>query len=109
MSGSKSAMVQTSRSLDASPAPPVIGVQMQQNNVCVSLESILAHRPATAAKDGGPKTGYHVPGIGMTVSDDQVQAVLVYFRKCAIDNGGYVYDFDIENDLCPRLDAINNN
>ncbi|KAL5238371.1 hypothetical protein ACI65C_005781 [Semiaphis heraclei] len=111
LSGSKPAMVQTSRSLDASPAPPspVKGDQMHQNNVCVSLESILAHRPAADAKDGGPKTGYHVPGIGMAVPDGQVQAVLVYFRKCAVDNGGYVYDFDIENDRCPQLDAINNN
>lgn len=102
-------MVQTSKSLDVSPAPPASGDQLQQNNVCISLESILARRLATAAADGGPKTGYHVPGIGMAVSDCQVQEVFVYFQKCAADNGGYVYDFDIENDRCPRLDAINNN
>jgi len=82
---------------------------MHQNNVCVSLESIFAHRPAKDSKDGGSKTGYLVPGIGIVVPDGQVQAVLVYFRKCAVDNGGYVYDFDIENDRCPQLDAINNN
>jgi len=109
VSGSKPAIVQTSRSLDASPAPPANGDQLQQNNVYVSLESILARRLAAAAMDGGPKTGYHVPGIGMAASDSQVQAVFVYFQKCAADNGGYVYDFDIENDRCPRLDAINNN
>ncbi|XP_003246483.1 ropporin-1-like [Acyrthosiphon pisum] len=109
VSGSKPAKVQTSRSLDASPAPPANGNQLQQNNVCVSLESILARRLAAAAVDGGPKTGYHVPGIGMAASDGQVQAVFVYFRKCAADHGGYVYDFDIENDRCPPLDAINNN
>lgn len=110
VSSNKPAMVQTSRSLDGSPAPPpASGDQLQQNNVCVSLESILARRLAAATTDGGSKTGYHVPGIGMAVSDGQVQAVFEYFRKCAADNGGYVYDFDIQNDRCPRLDAINNN
>lgn len=50
---------------------------------------------------------YHVPGIGPSIPEDQVKKVIEYFQKCAADNGGYVYDFDIENDLCPNLNAIN--
>lgn len=104
---SKPAVVQTSRSLDASSAPPTIEDQLKKSDICVSLDSILARRSAATATDGGPVTGYHVPGIGPAVSDGQVQAVSAYFRKCAADNCGYVYDFDIENDHCPQLDAIN--
>ncbi|CAH1732932.1 ropporin-1-like [Aphis gossypii] len=108
--GDKPAVVQTSKSLDVSPAPPTEVNQLKQSDVCVSLESILSRRlAATTTTDGRLKTGYHVPGIGPTVTDDQVQKVFVYFRKCAADNSGYVYDFDIENDRCPQLDAINNN
>ncbi|XP_060847920.1 ropporin-1-like [Rhopalosiphum padi] len=107
--GGKPAVVQTSKSLDVSPAPPTEGDNLKQSDVSVSLESILSRRLAATAARGKPNTGYHVLGIGPTASDDQVQKVFVYFRKCAADNGGYVYDFDIENDRCPQLDAINNN
>ncbi|KAF0746444.1 ropporin-1-like, partial [Aphis craccivora] len=108
--GGKPAVVQSSKSLDVSPTPPTEVDQLKQSDVCVSLESILSRRlAATTTTDGRLKTGYHLPGIGPTATDDQVQKVFVYFRKCAADNGGYVYDFDIENDRCPQLDAINNN
>ncbi|XP_025200437.1 ropporin-1-like protein [Melanaphis sacchari] len=107
--GGKPAAVQTSKSLDASPAPPAEDDHLKQSDVCVSLESIFSRRLTATSTGGRRKTGYHVPGIGPTATDGQVQKVFEYFKKCAADNGGYVYDFDIENERCPQLDAIYNN
>jgi len=85
--------------------------------VSTSLESVFA-RPGSMAndrireirsindRDRGTTTGHHVSGIGPSVSDPQVRDVIEYFQKCAADNGGYVYEFDIESDQCPQLDAL---
>lgn len=81
----------------------------------VSLESIFSRPVATTNDNGNARptnscdrneSEYHVPGIGSVVPDAQVRDVIKYFRKCATANGSYVYDFDIENDRCPPLDAI---
>jgi len=111
--------VKTSISLDASLPVSFSENKPTISSVCTSsLESVFLS-PATVAadkctnnvidvKDASPNiTSYRVLGIGPSVSDVQVQRVLMYFKKCAADNGGYVYDFDIENDQCPQLDAIN--
>lgn len=77
--------------------------------VCTSLESIFDHSMPEVRIDGDIRPAQdHVPGIGPSVLDDQVQRVLEYFKKCASENGGYVYEFDIESDQCPQLDAIDN-
>lgn len=76
---------------------------------CTSLESIFDHPMANVRIDDDIRPSHdHVPGIGPSVSDEQVQRVFEYFKKCASDNGGYVYEFDIESDQCPQLDAVDN-
>ncbi|XP_050527588.1 ropporin-1-like [Daktulosphaira vitifoliae] len=52
-------------------------------------------------------SGYHVPGIGATVSEYQIQNVLEYFKKCSVINNGCVYDFNITDNTCPQLDSKN--
>lgn len=89
------------------------------SDLSTSLESVFA-RPGAIAHDRGYVIGstddpkdrggttarhHHVPGIGPSVSDTRVRELIEYFRKCAADNGGYVYEFDIESDLCPQLDT----
>jgi len=107
--------MKTSASLDASVPTPFLGKKPIIGNAS-SLDSIFLS-PATETVDertdntndaSANIASYCVPGIGPSVSDDQVQKVLAYFKKCALDNGGYVYEFDIENDQCPQLNAINN-
>lgn len=114
--------VKTAKSLDVfavRPPPSSFAVY----GVCSkSLESIF-DGPSTADKrDGGGDdmeftrgrgdvtectrgARFDVPGIGPPVPGDRVQKVMEYFQKCAADNGGNVYDFDLENDNCPPLDA----
>lgn len=102
--GAERPPMKSSQSLDT-PAPSKI--RKLDGHLATSLESVF-ERPETAAADRDVRpaaTGYHVPGIGPSVPDGQVREVFEYFRKCAADNGGYVYDFDIESDHCPRLDA----
>lgn len=108
----KPAAVKTCHSLDM----PLSENQLKSSSVVsTSLESVFA-RPGLIANDriyeigsmndrDRGTTGYHVTGIGPSVSDTQVQDVIEYFQKCAADNGGYVYEFDIESDQCPQLDA----
>lgn len=114
--GAAAAAVKTcSKSLDVSYPTPLapLAENKLKRNAGASLESIFV----AAATANGPVddddifryrggAGHYVQGIGSCVSDAQVRKVIDYFRKCAADNGGYVYDFDIENPRCPQLDAV---
>jgi len=112
--------IRTSISLDASLPVPFSENKSIISSVCTSsLESVFLSSTTVAAYERTDNAidvndasanivSYQVPGIGPSVSDVQMQKVLIYFKKCAADNGGYVYEFDIENDQCPQLDAINN-
>lgn len=112
-------MVKTSKSLDVSSSQTSPMSANKLKNGSASLESIFV-RPLAPDRCNVSKlidegdfshriaTGYHVPGIGSSVPEAQIQNVIDYFRKCATVNGGFVYEFDIENDQCPQLDAINN-
>ncbi|VVC32996.1 cAMP-dependent protein kinase regulatory subunit, dimerization-anchoring domain [Cinara cedri] len=98
--------VKTAKSLDVFSVRP--STSFAENNVCcTSLESIFGH-PAAAddVKFVRSGTGCCAPGIGPPVPTERIQKVIEYFQRCAADNGGYVYDFDIENDNCPQLDAV---
>lgn len=120
--------MKTAKSLDVFSVQPPSSLAENVVN-CKSLESIFC-RPATAderdvgnndmefTRDGGGGgddmecthgAGVDVPGIGPAVPGDRIQKVMEYFQKCAADNGGYVYDFDLENDNCPPLDAADVN
>lgn len=112
-------VVKTSKSLDVSLVHPLSSLsenKLKNNMFCISLESVFTPPPVENGRDGDIKSAqddhnhynsrYHVPGIGSSVPDDEVKRVLDYFQKCAADNGGYLYDFDIENYYSSRLDAI---
>lgn len=112
-------MLKTSKSLDVSSAQTSPKSENKLKSGSASLESIFV-RPLVPNVNNNIEpinnsenshritTGYHVPGIGSYVPEAQMQKVIDYFRKCATDNGGYVYEFDIENDQCPPLNTINN-
>lgn len=108
--------MKTSKSLDTYTIHPssIFGDnKLKTNNICISLESIFIPPSATIngymeSSDMEQTRKYHVPGIGPSVPEAQIQKVFEYFEKCAVSHGGYVYDFDIENDKCPQLDAVNN-
>ncbi|XP_050438169.1 ropporin-1-like protein [Adelges cooleyi] len=111
--------LKTAKSLDTisafAPYPP--RAKLNCNNIYnfQSLDSAIdSGRQQQLTDDTGLEqfesgvghSGFHVPGIGAIVPDSQIQKVLEYFKRCAVENCGHVYDFDIANDHCPRLDAI---
>lgn len=106
--------MKTSKSLDTSTT--FADNNLKNNNICMSLESIFVSPPAMVNDYAANMESsiveqndiIHVPGIGPSIPEAQIQKVFEYFEKCAANNGGYVYDFDIENDICPHLDIINN-
>lgn len=111
-------VVKTSKSLDVSLIHPLSSLsenRLKNNMFCISLESVFTPPSVRNGRNDDIKlaedyrhhhSGLHVPGIGSSVPDDEVKRVLDYFQKCAANNGGYLYDFDIENDHSSQLDAI---
>lgn len=110
--------MKTSKSLDASLPVPFTGKKPIMSSTS-SLESMVP-LPDTIVADKQTDNFIHVQnnentcaanysvlGIGPPVSDIQMQKVLEYFKKCAANNGGYVYEFDIKSDQCPEMNAIN--
>lgn len=109
----KPSAVKTSKSLDVTYPTSLVPLAENKlkHNAGASLESIFVSMATANMGDDDfcyrSSTGHYVKGIGPCVSDAQVQKVIDYFQKCAAHNGGYVYDFDIENHHCPQLDAVN--